>query len=89
MPILALTFSKENDMNKQRRKAIQQALEQIADLKTSVEEINTDEQDSFDNLPESFQDSEKGETIQEAIDFLEAATGAFDEVIDSLEQAQG
>tara|TARA_R100000306_G_C4313828_1_gene111578 strand:- start:368 stop:598 length:231 start_codon:yes stop_codon:yes gene_type:complete len=76
-------------MNKQRRKAIQQALEQIADLKTSVEEINTDEQDSFDNLPESFQDSEKGETIQEAIDFLEAATGAFDEVIDSLEQAQG
>ena len=76
-------------MNKQRRKAIQQALEQIADLKTSVEEINTDEQDSFDNLPEAFQDSEKGETIQEAIDFLEAATGAFDEVIDSLEQAQG
>ena len=76
-------------MNKQRRKAIQQTLDQFADLRTSVEEINTDEQDSFYNLPESFQDSEKGETIQEAIDFLETATGAIDEVIDSLEQAQG
>jgi FtsZ-binding cell division protein ZapB len=76
-------------MNKQRRKAIQQAIDQITDLRTSVEEINTDEQDSFDNLPESFQDSEKGETIQEAIDFLETATGAIDEVIDYLEQAQG
>ena len=76
-------------MNKQRRKAIQQALDQIADLRTSIEEINEEEQESFDNLPESFQDSEKGETIQEAIDFLETATGAFDEVIDSLEQAQG
>ena len=76
-------------MNKQRRKAIQQALDQIADLRTSIEEINEEAQESFDNLPESFQDSEKGETIQEAIDFLETATGAFDEVIDSLEQAQG
>jgi len=76
-------------MNKQRRKAIQQALDQLADIRSSVEEINTEEQDAFDNLPESFQDSERGETLQEAIDLLETAAGDIDEVIDALEQAQG
>ena len=76
-------------MNKERRKAIQQALDQLADIRSSVEEINTEEQDAFDNLPESFQDSERGETIQEAIELLETATGDIDEVIDALEQAQG
>ena len=43
----------------------------------------------FQELPESFQDSERGETIQEAIELLETATGDIDEVIDALEQAQG
>ena len=76
-------------MNKQRRNSIQKALDQLADIRSSVEEINTEEQDAFDNLPESFQDAERGETIQEAIDFLETATGDLDAVIDSLEQAQG
>ena len=76
-------------MNKQRRNSIQKALDQLADIRSSVEEINTEEQDAFDNLPESFQDAERGEIIQEAIDFLETATGDLDAVIDSLEQAQG
>ena len=76
-------------MNKQRRKAIQQALDQLSEIRSSVEDINSEEQDAFDSLPESFQDSERGESIWQAIELLETATGDIDEVIDALEQAQG
>lgn len=46
-------------------------------------------QDKFDNYSEKTQESERGETMQELIDHLEAAADAFDEgyseVLEALE----
>ena len=73
-------------MNKQRRKRIEKVIEKIGEIKTEIEEIREEEQDAFDNLPESFQYSEKGETMEQHIDNLDNAEGAAGEVEDYLNE---
>ena len=48
-------------MNKQRRKRIQEALEIIEEAKAILEEVQEEEQEAFDNMPEGLQSSERGE----------------------------
>ena len=73
-------------MNKERRKAIDALITEIRSLEnemtclvqqvgSAVEAILGDEQDAFDNMPESLQYAEKGEAAQEAINALEYADG--------------
>lgn len=74
-------------MNKDRRKRIEALIEKIDDIKTEIEGIQSEEQDAFDNMPESFQDGERGEQSQSAIGALGEALGALDETIDQLNTA--
>ena len=67
-------------MNNQRRKAIQEVMEQlsapldtITDLKEQLEAIMDEEQEYYDNMPESLQGGEKGDMAQEAIDQINEA----------------
>jgi hypothetical protein len=80
----------EKRVNKQRRKAIaeaqdqiQQALGMIEAAKETVEALRDEEQDYFEAMPESIQQSEKGEAAQEALAAFEAAIEALDEMITS------
>ena len=97
-------------MNKERRKAIDALIAEIRGLENemtclvqqveeAVEMILGDEQDAFDNMPESLQCAEKGEAAQEAINNLEYADGEMgswlsditdkaDEIIGYLEEAK-
>ena len=52
-----------------------------------IREVAEFYQDKFDNFSERTQESERGETIQEFIDHLEAAADAFDEAYSELEEA--
>ena len=72
-------------MNKARRKelaAIIEKLEQLDALREEIrerlEDIRDDEQDAFDNMPESLQESERGEQMQEYIDIMENVTSELD-----------
>lgn len=72
-------------MNANRRKNLDEILNRIDELARMAESIREDvemvleeEQDAFDNLPESLQDSERGERMQEAIDALENALDGLD-----------
>ena len=72
-------------MNANRRKNLDEVLTRIDELARMAESIREDvemileeEQDAFDNLPESLQDSERGERMQEAIDALENALDGLD-----------
>ena len=75
-------------MNKERRKAIQEVMEELETLKSKIEEIQNDEQEAYDNLPESLQYSERGEAMESAIENLESAYNEIDSIIDNLEEAQ-
>lgn len=73
-------------MNKARRTAIKKVFEQLEELMATVEVIRDEEQDAFDNLPESFQSSERGETMEENIDTLDSAYNSIEEAKDLLEE---
>lgn len=71
-------------MNVQRRKAIEKILGQVEDLKMEIENIMDEEQEAYDNLPESLQDSERGTKMQDAIEHLNDADNSIGDVIDYL-----
>lgn len=84
-------------MNNERREAIRnliaraEELKSMADtLKDDIQSVLDEEQDYYDNMPESFQGGEKGDRAQEAINNLETAVDcfdSFDELTGSLEAA--
>ena len=57
-------------MNAMRRKHLARAIQMIYDAQEIIEMVKEEEQDSYDNLPEGIQDSERGETMYENIDTL-------------------
>lgn len=61
-------------MNAERRKKIEAALALIAECKY-------DEQEAYDNMPESFQEGERGDAMQEHINNLEDAETALQEIV--------
>lgn len=73
-------------MNKQRRKRLEAIQHLIDDALAQLEQVREEEQDAFDNMPESFQDSERGETMQEHIDSMEEAESSLDEIKSNLEE---
>lgn len=87
-------------MNKARRDEIAGAIvqleairEQAYALAEEIARIRDEEQDYFDNMPEAFQNAERGDLAQEAIDALDNAVNeiegllAFDGLVDYLESA--
>lgn len=67
-------------MNAERRKRVAALQEHIGDLRQEAEEIRDAEQDAFDSMPESLQETTNGQASQQAIDALES-------VIDDLDNA--
>ena len=73
-------------MNKARRKQIETALDLLQQACEIIAEVgDEEEEEAFDNLPESIQESERGEKMQEYIDTIDEVIGAVDEVKDNLE----
>lgn len=69
-------------MNKDRRKQIDEAVQELEHIKSVFENIRDEEQDYYDNMPESFRNGEKGQNVEQAVTYL-------DDVISNLEEAIG
>lgn len=83
-------------MNNYRRKwidkvqaDIQTILGMLEFVQSDIEEIKEGEEICYDNVPESIQESWKGECMQEAIDHLEEAVDYIAETIEQLENCDG
>lgn len=74
-------------MNAQRRKEIQAVLNELADLRSRIETVQSDERDAYDNMPEGLQQSERGEKAEQACSLLDDAIGAFDDLESALNEA--
>ena len=72
-------------MNKTRRKRLEKVLNALQDAMSELEYIKDEEQEAYDNLPESLQESEKGETMQEYVDDIDSVISDLDSVISDLE----
>lgn len=73
-------------MNNKRRKALAQLITQLEECTSYLQGILDEEQDAFDNIPESLQDSDKGNRIEDAIDTMQNACDQISEATDSLKE---
>ena len=71
-------------MNKAGRKAIQDVIAKLETLRDEVESLLNEEQDYYDNMPESFQNGDKGSAASDAISYMESASGYIDNAIEEL-----
>lgn len=80
-------------MNKQRRKQIDQIITRLQDelaplidsIREEIETIRDEEQEYYDNMPESLQSGDKGDVAQSAIEALEEGVNTLEEIdIDSI-----
>lgn len=74
-------------MNKTRRKELQLVIDELENQKARVIELLAEEQEYYDNMPEAFQEGERGQQSQSAIDALESVEGSIDEAIQNIEEA--
>lgn len=73
-------------MNKNRRNAISDIYDKLIDIQSNLECIRDEEQEAFDNLPESIQCSERGERMEEYISSLDEALDYVGYAVDSLDE---
>jgi uncharacterized coiled-coil DUF342 family protein len=64
-------------VNKGRRKAIDEVKDKLAELMEQVNILCDEEQEYFDNMPESFQQGEKGTAAESATDELSYANSSI------------
>ena len=77
-------------MNKARRKNIQDVVNQLEDLKSTLEDLQGEEEEYRDNIPVNLQGSERYEKAEEACDTLSEAVDGLENIITSLgELAEG
>lgn len=73
-------------MNKQRKKMIKDGYDLIMQAKSLIDTAIEEEQEAFDNLPESLQLSERGEEMEENVEQLQECSDNLEEAINALEE---
>lgn len=71
-------------MNNKRRKEISKVIDSLTEISNTLSILAEEENEAFDNLPESLQDSSRGDDMQEWIDRLEGSQETIDGIIDEL-----
>ena len=81
-------------MNKNRRKELMEWVKKAEDwaaqgesLRDELENICSDEQDYFDNMPENLQVSQRGTDAEDAIDAMNEAIESMNNAIEAAEDA--
>lgn len=81
-------------MNKQRRKEVIKLSKRVEDLlsvaeilRDDIESVKMEEDEAYDNLPEPFQYSERGEEMEQNVDHLDDVFSSLDDVCSSLDDA--
>lgn len=75
-------------MNDKRRARLLDIELRLDALRTELEAVNEEEQEAFDNMPESLREGERGEKAQEALDALDSAMTAIVEAVDYVQSAR-
>ena len=91
-------------MNKERRSRIRGLIKAFKDLSSTiqndlssqVQDLHDLEEEAFDNMPVSMQDSDRGtamqyamDELQSAVDLCSEASDTIDFIVDSLQSAAG
>ena len=72
-------------MNKARRQWIERIINELETQRDELTNVQEEEQEAFDNLPESIQYSERGDAMGEYITDLDDAASSIDDVMSTLQ----
>lgn len=72
-------------MNKARREALEQIQQEIMDVCSRLEDLRDEEWEYFENMPESIQMGEKGDSVQETVDTLDEAISSLEGAVSLIE----
>lgn len=59
-------------------------IDELNEISTKVEELRDEEQEKLDNMPESFQNGEKGKALEDVVEKLTTAMECLNEVLGSV-----
>lgn len=72
-------------MNNERRKKIAKIIEKLRDVSSELENVRDDEQDSYDNLTEGLQATDRGQYMETCCELLSEALDVIDDAVSTLE----
>ena len=72
-------------MNKARRASLNAIINALTEQKDALEIIHDEEESAMDNMPESLQETERYELMEEAVDSMDDALSSLEDAIDTLE----
>ena len=73
-------------MNKTRRKRLSDAFDLVCQAKEILESVKDEEQESLENLPDNFRNSERGEEMEGYIEMLDEVFNYLDDANSVIEQ---
>jgi exonuclease VII small subunit len=73
-------------MNKARRKWLEDIIGKLEEQKDELYQLYEEEQEAYDNMPESLQESERGQIASEFVDSLETEHDSLEDVITNLQE---
>ena len=73
-------------MNKARRKRLGEAFDKCAEILEILEAVKEEEDEAYENLPDSFRDGERGEEMQGYIEMIDEVTGYIEDAQSIIEQ---
>ena len=74
-------------MNKARRNQLEEITSKLEDLQNDIYMLAAEEEEYYENMPESIQGGEKGDKAQEIVNWLEEAGCSIDEIADTIKAA--
>ena len=73
-------------MNKARRQRLTKWLKNIEEIKSDLEDVCSEEESCFDNLPENLQSSQMASNMEEAVDQMNEAVSLIEDAISIIEE---
>ena len=73
-------------MNKQRRKWLEDIIGKLEEQKDELYNLQQEEQEAYDNMPENLQESERGQAVGECASDLETEYDTLEDVIQNLQE---
>lgn len=73
-------------MNKDRKQALLEATSVLDEAIDLLCEVQAEEQDAYDSMPEGLQCSVRGDSMQEAIDMIDGWNSDIEKIIKQIEE---
>lgn len=75
-------------MNNIRRKQIAKVIDALEGIREDIDSIHAEEEEAFDNMPESLEGTDRYDAMADAVSNLEDAIDLVEELIEALENAK-